>query len=303
MLNFKNITLIDKENVQQHTLSCEHKNCDLAFANLFIWQFLYNTKIAFKDDFMFVKYFYNNKLYYMLPTGNGDLVQAIKIIMQDARIEGQRFCMQGLVPKMCERLQQLMPDNFNFLSNRNYSDYLYLRDDLVNLSGKKFQPKRNHINQFLKNYKNYQFTNITPELIPQCLKLEYTWANSSTTAQEGIALAAEQRAINIALENYEALGLSGGALLVDNKVVAFTFGSQISECTFDVSVEKANTEIIGVYAMVNNLFAKKIPEKFIYINREEDLGIEGLRKAKLSYQPIDILEKFTVHLNPNSALN
>jgi hypothetical protein len=105
----------------------------------------------------------------------------------------------------------------------------------------------------------------------------------------------ERQAIVFALEHFEELGLSGGILYANDKIVAFTFGMPINKETFGVHVEKADTTVEGAYAMINFEFANHIPETFTYINREEDLGIEGLRKAKLSYQPETILEKFVAH--------
>ncbi|MDR3327196.1 MAG: phosphatidylglycerol lysyltransferase domain-containing protein [Prevotellaceae bacterium] len=295
MLDFKHITVSDREKVQRHTFACEYRNCDLAFANLFVWQFLYDTQIAFDDNFMYVKYRYHNKLYYMLPVGKGDLIKAIDTIIEDSTFENQRFCLQGLSPKMKACVEKLLPDKFCFSSNRDYCDYLYLRKDLAELTGKRFQSKRNHINQFKRNYPNYEFLEITPKIVPQCLELEWLWESKNINPQEEITLEAERKAITNAFENYQALQLSGGALRVDNKIVAFTFGSPISWQTFDVAVEKADTQIVGAYTVINNEFAKRISSSFIYLNREEDLGLEGLRKAKLSYQPVDILEKFTAH--------
>jgi hypothetical protein len=168
-----------------------------------------------------------------------------------------------------------------------------LREELATLSGKKFQPKRNHINQFLRAFPDYEFLKITPEIVSQCIDLESVWEKRHDSENESESRKIERKAITVALENFDALGLQGGALKVNGKIVAFTYGSPINSSVFDIACEKADTEIIGAYAMINNLFAKQIPENFVYLNREEDLGIEGLRKAKLSYQPYEILPKFT----------
>jgi hypothetical protein len=296
MLYFKDFSLFEREKIQKYTFETDFHGCDLAFANLFIWKFYFYTQIAENDDFIFIRYWHNNKLYFMLPLGKGDLKNALFLIEENAKNENQTFCLQGLTPKMKAKVEEIFPEKFEFVSNRNFCDYIYLREELVRLAGKKFQSKRNHINQFLRAFPDYEFLKITPEIISQCIDLERVWEQRNKTEEETERLGAERKAITTALENFDELGLKGGALKVNGKIAAFTYGSPINSTTFDIACEKANTEIIGAYAMINNLFAKSIEENFIYINREEDLGIEGLRKAKLSYQPYEILSKFTAKI-------
>jgi len=294
---FRDFSISDKEKIQKYTFAANFCGCDLAFANLFIWKFYFRTQIAENEGFLFIRYWYNDKLYFMLPLGNGDLKKAVSLIEKNARDEGKPFRLQGLTPKMCEKLELVLPEKFEYISNRGYSDYIYLREELATLLGKKFQPKRNHINQFLRAFPNYEFLKITPEIVPQCIDLERIWENRHNSENESQSRKVERTAITTALENFDELGLQGGALKVNGKIVAFTYGSPINSTVFDIACEKADTEIIGVYAMINNLFAKSIPENFVYINREEDLGIEGLRKAKLSYQPYAILPKYTAKIS------
>jgi len=294
MLDFKDFTITDKERIQKYTFTANFCGCDLAFANLYIWKFYFCTQIAENEGFLFIRYWYGDKLFFMLPLGNGDLIRAINLIEQNAKQEGKSFRIQGLTPKMRETLERAFPEKFEFVTNRSYCDYVYLHEELATLSGKKFQPKRNHINQFLRTFPDYEFLKITPEIVPQCIDLERAW-ESRHSNNESETRKAERKAITTALENFDALGLQGSALKVNGKIVAFTYGSPINNSVFDIACEKADTEIIGVYAMINNLFAKQIPENFIYLNREEYLGIEGLRKAKLSYQPYEILPKFTAN--------
>jgi len=290
---FRDFSISDKEKIQRYTFSANFNGCDLAFANLFIWKFYFCTQIAENEGFLFIRYWYNDKLYFMLPLGNGDLKKAVSLIEENAKSEGKPFRLQGLTPPMREKLESVFPEKFEFISNRDYSDYIYLHEELATLSGKKFQPKRNHINQFLRTFPDYEFLKITPEIVPQCIDLERVWESRHSNENESQSRKVERTAITTALENFDALGLQGGALKVNGKIVAFTYGSPINSSVFDIACEKADTEIIGAYSMINNLFAKQISKDFVYLNREEDLGIEGLRKAKLSYQPYEILPKFT----------
>ena len=254
MIQFKDIELEDKELITSFTLNSPRQNCDLSFSNLCSWRFLYNTKFAVMDGFLLLKFWAEGELVYMMPIGNGDLNKVLNALIEDANREGEPFCLLGIC------------------------------------AGKKFQAKRNHVNKFRKTY-NYKYTPITADRIQECLDLEAEWCKANNCDQhEGTGN--ERRALIYALHNFDALGLTGGILHVEDKIAAFTFGMPINQNTFGVHVEKADTNIDGAYAMINYEFANHIPEQYIYINREEDLGIEGLRKAKLSYQPAIILEKY-----------
>ena len=206
------------------------------------------------------------------------------------------FCILGVSPKMKDELDAVMPGRFNYVINRDYADYIYLRSDLASLKGNKLQPKRNHVNKFIRNYPDFTYHELTPEFVPQCLAFERQWERRNVTPEEAQALEDERKSMTFALTHFDRLDLRGAFICVNGKMAAFTFGAAINDSTFDVCVEKADTDIEGVYAMINYEFSRHLPENYVYINREEDLGLEGLRKAKLSYQPCEILEKNMVTL-------
>ena len=291
MIPFQDITLADKDTITSFTMKSNRRNCDLSFSNLCSWRFLYNTQFAVVDNFLVFKFWAGEQLAYMMPVGTGDLKAALKELIEDAGKENQSFCMLGVCANMRAELETILPEQFTFTEDRDYADYIYLRSDLSTLKGKKFQAKRNHINRFRNTYPDYEYAPITPDRIQECLDLEAEWCKVNNCAQQE-GTGNERRALVYALHNFEVLGLTGGILRVNGKIVAFTFGMPINHETFGVHVEKADTTIDGAYAMINYEFANRIPEQYIYINREEDLGIEGLRKAKLSYQPVTILEKY-----------
>ena len=291
MIPFKDVTLADRDTITSFTMKSDRRNCDLSFSNLCSWRFLYDTQFAVVDNFLVFKFWAGEQLAYMMPVGTGDLKAVLWELIEDARKENQHFCMLGVCSNMRADLEAILPEQFTFTEDRDYADYIYLRSDLSTLKGKKFQAKRNHINRFRNTYPDYEYTPITPDRIQECLDLEAEWCKvNNCDQQEGTGN--ERRALIYALHNFEALGLTGGILHVNAKIVAFTFGMPINHETFGVHVEKADTSIEGAYAMINYEFANRIPEQYIYINREEDLGLEGLRKAKLSYQPVTILEKY-----------
>ncbi len=295
MIPFKDITPADKAVITSYTLDSPRRNCDLSFSNLCSWRFLYGTQYAVMDGFLLLKFWAAGELVYMMPIGQGDLRHVLDALIDNAHHEGQPLCLLGICTDMCDELEELMPGQFTFTADRDYADYLYLRTDLATLAGKKLQPKRNHVNKFKRTYPDYQYTPITPDRIGECLDLEAEWCLANNCQQhEGTGN--ERRALTYALDHFEELGLTGGILHVGGRIAAFTFGMPINRDTFGVHVEKADTSIEGAYAMINYEFANHVPPQYVYLNREEDLGIEGLRKAKLSYQPAIILQKYSACL-------
>lgn len=295
MLSFKEITLEDKDIIQSFILNSDRMNCDLSFANLYSWNFLYQTKYAIVDEILVLRFYFGEQLAYMMPVGTGDMKKVIKLLMKDAENIGSNLIIAGLTNEDKDEIDRLFPNRFEYALDRDFSDYIYLRSDLASLSGKKYQPKRNHINKFKTLYPNYKYVDLTPELVPECIKLEEIWCRANN-CEEQAELSAERTSMNFALNNMEKLGIKGGVLYVDEKIVAFTYGAIINNNTWDVCVEKADTTIPGAYPVINYEYANQIDEKFIYLNREEDLGLEGLRKAKLSYKPTILLNKIIAEL-------
>lgn len=237
MLSFRRLDIEDKLTVQKFTLRSKRRNCDLTFANLYSWRFLYLTEIAEYGGFLLFRFYVDGELSYMLPVGEGDIKPVMEELMSDARMKGIPFVMYGVCKENCEELESLFPGKFVFTSDRDYSDYLYLRSDLSTLSGKKFQPKRNHINKFRNNYLGYEFKPLTRELIPECIKLESLWCRANNCSEDE-ALQNERKSMNAALRSFEELDIMGGVLTVEGKIVAFTYGAPVNNETFDTCVEK-----------------------------------------------------------------
>ncbi len=294
MLSFKPITIEDKDTITAYTYPSNFLNCDYAFANMCSWRFLYKSEYAIADNYLFIRFYIEEKgrkhNAYMFPVGNGDLRHAIDMIDQDAEALGRPLLILGVTPEAKNKLDTLFPDSFTYMMERDFYDYIYLREDLSTLIGKKFQPKRNHINKFKKQH-NYTYLSITPEIIPECMKLEQVWYEANKVEGNSEDLFHERRSMIFAMEHFNELGLTGGAIVADNKIIAFTYGSPINHNTFGVHVEKADISYEGIFSVINQEFAAHIPQQYTYLNREEDLGLPGLRKSKLSYQPIMLLEK------------
>lgn len=300
MIEFQHVRLEDKQLIESYTMPTKIYNCDLAFANMYCWQEVYRSAWAVIDGFLVIRFYIEggDKIGYMQPVGPGNFAAIIPALREDAHAHGQRLRIIGLTDEGREMIRHMHVGLFAFESDRDMEDYVYNANDLRNLTGRKYQSKRNHINRFEAEYPDYRYEVLKREHFAQCMQLEREWRE----AYEGHTseLRAEQRAMQRAFEHFEELGLVGGCIFVGDKMVAFTYGSAINELTFDTHVEKADTAYDGAFTIINKLFAQHLPEHFTMINREEDLGLEGLRKSKLSYQPAVIQHKYLgIHLHPD----
>lgn len=296
-IDFKPITIDDKEVITSFTLPSPLRNCDLAFSNMCSWRFLYLSEYAVYKNFLLIRFYIEEKnrkrIAYMRPIGNGDFRDALLQLEEDSWQHGHPLLMLGVTPISKDLLEEAFPGEFSYIPERDYFDYIYLREDLATLKGKKFQAKRNHVNKFKKQYA-YEYEPLTAELVPECLEFEVKWYKANRTDDDQEELTDERKSMIFALNHFKELNLLGGAIRIDHKLVAFTFGSPINQDTFGVHVEKADTDYDGAYSIINQEFASRIPEQYVYVNREEDLGIPGLRKAKLSYNPTILLPKAAV---------
>lgn len=302
MIEFRPIRIEDRAAIERYTMPAGIDNCDLAFANMFCWQFVYRSAWAEVSGFLVIRFHIDGgpRIGYMQPVGPGDFASVLPLLEEDARSLGQRLRLVGLTDEARAQLRTAAPDAFAFDSDRAAEDYIYAASDLAGLLGRRYQPKRNHINRFTAEYPDYRYEELTPDRFAECMTLERIWRR----AHEGhkAELCAEQHAMQRAFEHFEELGLVGGCIYVGDRLVAFTYGSALNEQTFDTHVEKADTQYDGAFTIINRLFARHLPGRFTRINREEDLGIEGLRRAKSSYHPVRLQHKFrAIRLRPDET--
>lgn len=311
MIHFHDVNVRDREFIQRYTLPGTSQNCDLSFANIISWRFLYDTQYAIVDDYLVFRFYTGHHLAYMPPIpkpvmqadGNYGLPTAdnsagvIMKLRDDSIAMGHPFLLIGVGQEMAGELERSLPGMFNIKPERDFFDYIYLREKLISLSGKHLQSKRNHCNKFRTLYPDYEYRPLTKSLIPECLRLEEEWRQDTkgdATSEQDTELSEELRSMTRAFTLWDYLGCTGGTLFVKGRMVAFTFGCPINHNTFDVCIEKANINYEGAFAIINQEFVRHLPEEYTYINREEDLGQEGLRKAKLSYKPEVLLEKYSI---------
>ena len=267
---------------------------DASFANIYLLRNKYSTKISRYKDFIIRKYSGKGaRCGYTFPLGKGDIAKALAEIEKDAKECGECLQFAFITEEQKEVLENAMPARFCYSSDAGDSDYIYLRSELASLSGKAFHKKKNHFSKFVRTYPDYKYYEIGACNIYDAQKVADAWYYEHLQDDDASQLA-EYKAIKEALENFEELGLLGGIIYVNDSPCAMTIASKINENTVDVHFEKAVGEyaLNGGYAAINKLFSEKL-DGVTWLNREEDIGIEGLRKAKLSYRPKIMLKKYS----------
>ena len=297
MLDFKKLEFSDQEKMTPYLTADGAIMSDRTFASLYIWREQYDVQICCKDEFLYFlsKNHKDLRTYYMpLSVGQGDLARAMAEIEADSAAAGMPYQVVLVTPEGKDALEALCPGKYDFLEDRDNYDYIYRAEDLRTLKGKKFHAKRNYINRFCTMYNGrWRYVPIDPAAHRDMLHA-YTiqWGAARQGDGNQDDYESELRAIDAALENYDALHMRGGILLVDEKIAAYTLAAVDMPGVIDVLFEKADTDIEGAYPMINNQFAIHAFDDIELVNREEDLGIPGLRTAKLSYNPIRLTEKY-----------
>ena len=267
-------------------------SCEYSFVNLFLWGRQHG---AILDGYLCFFSHFRGKSIYLFPVGTGPLKPVIDALRSDASQRGIPLRLYGLSPEDCRTMESLYPGLCHFRSDRDGADYLYTIDHLADLKGRNYQQKRNHINRFLDACPNWRTEEIRRENQAQCLELARKWylAHREQDPENDDQL--EQLALERAFRHYDDLGLMGLILYSDETPVAFTVGSFLTDTVVDVHFEKAESEIPGAYTMINREFARYIRSRFpqvTHLDREDDMGLPGLRKAKLSYHPDILVEKY-----------
>lgn len=305
MLIFKPVDIYIKEEIESYLIKSGSEFSDYCFVDIFIWRDLYRAEYCIKDNYLFLrkKVFPNSNYTYNAPLGEGRITEGLKYILQDTKQKKITPIITSISVKQKEELENTYPNKFNFEMKRDLADYVYKSEDLINLRGNKYNAKRNYVNRFLRNYINrWQYEEIEDRNKNDVLLFYNEWyskklkENCRNINGNDYYFKSEKSAINYALDYFNELSLRGGILRVDGKVVAFAIGKQCTDKMFVIQFEKADKNIIGAYQMINQQFAIKNCNNIEYINREEDLGIAGLRKAKLSYYPLFLGIKYEARL-------
>lgn len=292
-MTFTPITLEDKPLLDSYLKPTHpHPLSDFNFSNLFIWRFAREISYCLIDEFLILKTCYPNSTpYFFYPFSLGERErEERKAVLEVLLTSYPNTTFKSLSQSQAQELEEFFPKRFSIAPNRDRFDYVYSIPELIALSGRKYHKKKNHLNKFLQTYPNFVFESITPSNAQEVQSVYERWYEDNPNKDE--ALESEKMGIFSSLQNLTSLSLIGGLIRIDGEIVAFALGEAVDEESVVMHIEKANTSIQGIYQAINQQFLENAFSSYLWVNREEDLGIEGLRKAKLSYQPHFLLEKY-----------
>ncbi|MCL2086563.1 MAG: phosphatidylglycerol lysyltransferase domain-containing protein [Oscillospiraceae bacterium] len=290
MFEFREIELSDKPWADEHLKFSGNMSCEYSFGNNFIWKGIYDLKVCDTKKFYLIQNIYG----FLFPAGDFDIKTLVDELKKYTATMNKPLCFSSMSKENSEKLSEIYGGAITVTSNRDFFDYVYTHESLSTLKGKKLHSKRNHINRFKDN--DWSYETITKENIEECFQLSRKWCKINECGKNS-EMEAEICAVNLGLKNYFDLDFKGGLLRADGEIQAFTFGEHLTTDTFVVHAEKAFTDFQGAYPTINHEFVKSECNGYKFINREEDNGEPNLRKAKLSYKPEFMVEKFKVIFN------
>jgi hypothetical protein len=288
---FKHLELDDKEVISAFLRQNPPQTSELTFTNLFMWRGHYRPRWrVWGEHLLLVLQPRGEKCFALPPLGPGDLTPACLELCRALTQAGDAPSLARVGGDLLERIDQ---GRFLAVADRDQSDYVYLSAELTALAGNKFHRKKNHLNKFRKAFPGHEYRPLDKDLVSQVLALQQDWCAFKDCASD-LSLVNEDQAIYEALCNFERLDFVGGAIIIEGKVEAFSLGEALNPDTAVIHIEKANPELPGLYAAINQRFVAEAWAGFTYINREQDLGLEGLRSAKESYYPHHLVDKYVV---------
>ncbi|HHL35578.1 MAG TPA: DUF2156 domain-containing protein [Desulfobulbaceae bacterium] len=260
------------------------------FTNLFVWRSSRPVYFADKDNSLFflvdaMGSANGRKVLFGPPVGEVSLSRAVEMFAG---------AIDGAIRLPASAVKECIGKGFDLLEDRANADYVYLVEDLAGLAGRRYAKKRNQIKKCLKAY-SCAYEPITADLVPRCLDLQQRWCASRSCDTEP-GLCAEYKAIVSMFEHFSELDLIGGAIRVDGEIQAFAVAEQLCPDVAVCHFEKAMPGMQGLGQLINQWFALYGLKGFTFVNREQDLGVPGLRQAKKSYHPHHLVEKYTLSL-------
>lgn len=289
-IQFRRTELEDRQMMHAFFQKFPSRSCEKTFANSLLWSRHYPVTFAVIENTLVFRSMGKGESF-TYPVGEkGDVKRAIDFLDEYTKERGIPFVLYHITAEQFEQLEAWYPGRFEITYNRDIADYIYESEKLATLSGKKLHAKRNHINKFKATHENWSYETMSEENLEECFQMALKWRNENECDEDHEKNAEMCVTLN-SLRLFKELELTGGVLKIGGQVVAFTIGEPLSEDTFVVHIEKAFADIQGAYPMINQQFVEHECMQYKYINREEDTGAEGLRKAKLSYRPVFLVEK------------
>lgn len=289
-LELKRPELKDKALIDQYLRACSSRSCEDTFANFYLWSRHYKVQYAFLEGMLIFQQTEGGR-YTSFPKGERtNLKKVLDCLIRWYEEHELEFHLMNVTPQQFEILEELYPGRFTIEYDRDVADYVYEVEKLINLSGKKYHGKKNHINKFKKLYSDWSYEPLTKENAEECFQMALKWRNLNG-CDENEEKNAEMCVTLNSLRLFEELELCGGLLRADGEVVAFSIGEPVCSDTMVVHIEKAFADVPGAYPMINQQFLLHEAAEYRYVNREEDTGDEGLRQAKESYKPVFLQQK------------
>jgi len=293
MLSFKKITLNEKDILHKYLSFHKEHSCDFTVGVVLVWKDFYSIEYAIDEDTLFMKYISpSGNVFFPFPQGENPESGLDKIY---------DYCVENDIPPtfcfVTENDLQKLKNHFTQVKEKDermWADYLYEAQSIINLEGKPYRGQRNHINKFLRQYTDFSFEKITETSVDEVRqffeRMSENFEKPSIYAQED-----QKKALEVIM-NHSGYSMFGGMLKVDNNIIGISYGEKLNDTLF-IHIERADTNYFGAYQMLVNMFAKTfVDESIKYINREDDSGDEGLRKSKLSYNPIKLIDKYNVKI-------
>lgn len=293
MLDFRILQLSDRDWVQNALAQSGFMGCEYSFANNLAWRRAADTRCARYGDFYICASFDTEDgvpvFYY--PAGTGDTAEIFREMAATAVSWKQPLAVIGVTENKLILLREMFGESFEAEPYPDGFDYIYETKDIIEMSGKKYHKKRNHLAQFRKSYENSTFSEMTESDFDECIAMSANFYNEKHGYTDHSSIV-EQFAIHTYFSHFSELELKGGVLRVDGRLAGFSIGERLNENTFVTHIEKADVNFKGAYTALTQAFTERFAGGFRYINREEDLGIDGLRKAKESWYPFLLLKKY-----------
>ena len=295
MIEFYSMSLDDREWITHRMIEDNRQACEYTFANNYLWSDIYEAKMAREQGCLIFRFQYAGSHCYTIPIGAGNRKGALDLLIEMERAQNRELVLSTLVQSDLDWLEEHYKGQYQVETNRDDYDYVYSTEKLSTLAGRKLHGKRNHIARF-KDGNNWRYRDMMPEDAGECMRLLDLWKESETENWNE-EMENELHVNRKALRNLAELVLDGGMLYKGEKLVAFSIGEPLNSDTYVVHIEKALASVQGAYPMINQQFVLHHCQDFLYVNREEDTGDEGLRKAKLSYHPEMLVEKYQVRFH------
>lgn len=303
-MEWKEIEISDMDVFQKAFRNINSQASEMSFTNMFMWRKNYNSKFSIINNMLCIisnprKYkpfaFCPVPLDSFDPEAFEDTVYKLKEYFDS---QGWKLFFGRVEERMVEKFKNHLKADVEIIKREDASDYIYDTKSLITLAGKKLSPKRNHINKFLREYGDFEYVEINKDNFSECERIFDEWCKSNDSCNCDNPEECEKWACSQLFKYWDELkGLKGALIKVNGRFEAFTIGEMLNNDTAVIHIEKGNANIHGIYTLINREFVARTFPDTKYINREEDMGIEGLRKAKQSYQPSGMVWKYNIYPN------